>query len=119
MLFYVLGAPTKDNQLGNGQSDFNQSHLSLVLFYFRSEYYLPDRTYSIPFHPTRDQANVILHILNIVFPPVPRDVRTLLGTDNLSYFNSVKEFISYAPHDEVILLVAEGYHQKLRLLDMN
>lgn len=33
------------------------------------------------FRPTRDQANGILHILNTVFPLVPRDVRTLLGTD--------------------------------------
>ena len=35
------------------------------------------------------------------------------------YFNSVEEVISYAPYDEVILLVADSYNQKLRLLDMN
>ena len=31
--------------------------------------------------PTRDQANGILGILNVIFPSVPKDVRTLLGTD--------------------------------------
>ena len=35
------------------------------------------------------------------------------------YFNSVEEVISYAPDDEDILLVADSYNQKLRLVDMN
>ena len=35
------------------------------------------------------------------------------------YFNLVEEVISYAPDDEDILLVADSYNQKLRLVDMN
>ena len=41
------------------------------------------------------------------------------GGGQTPYFNSVEEVISYAPDDEVILLVADSYNQKLRLLDMN
>ena len=35
------------------------------------------------------------------------------------YFNSVEEVISYAPDDEDILVVADSYNQKIRLVDMN
>ena len=41
------------------------------------------------------------------------------GGGQTPYFNSVEEVISYAPDDEVILLVADSYNQKLRLVDMN
>ena len=41
------------------------------------------------------------------------------GGGQTPYFNSVEEVISYAPDDEDILLVADSYNQKLRLVDMN
>ena len=40
------------------------------------------------------------------------------GGGQMPYFISVEEVISYAPDNEDILLVADSYNQKLRLVDM-